>query len=127
MNGNILNDFFNILAGGGLSYPISYPNVKFTPPNDGIWLEVRHFPNENIDDSLSSQQVIKQGLFQVSIMGRQNTGLIAIDTAAQEVAALFPKLTELGESRVSKVPYTSSVLDWDNGKVEQPLTIPYSG
>jgi hypothetical protein len=67
MNSDIIQAFFTQLNDAALGYDIAWPNVDFTPPATGIWLEVSHFPNRGIDTTLSSQSVIRQGLFQVSM------------------------------------------------------------
>ena len=126
MNKDIIQAFFSTLSSANLGYPIAWPNVDFTPPPIGYWLEVSHFPNSGIDVSLSAQQVIRQGIFQVSVMGRQNTGVLGMADVCDEVAAVFPKLTTLSTARVSKMPYAISAVAIDNGKIELPLTIEYS-
>lgn len=127
MNSDILQAFFTALDDAALGYPIAWPNVNFDPPASGVWLVVSHFPNRGIDDSLSSQNIIRQGIFQVSIMGRQNDGIFNLEQAAAEVAAVFPKLTALSDVKVSQVPYTTTAIAISDGRVELPLTIEYSG
>lgn len=127
MNSDILQAFFSTLSGASLGYSIAWPNLDFTPPDSGIWLEVSHFPNRGIDFSLAGTEVIRQGLFQVSVMSRQNDGVFDLEQTASEVAAIFPKLTPLSTVRVSRMPYTSAAISLDGGKVELPLTVEYSG
>lgn len=127
MNNDIIEAFNTILAGAALGYPIAWPNVKFTPPNSGVYLRVTHAANRGIDDTLAGQNVIRQGLFQVTIVDHQNEGIIELNTVAGEVAALFPKLTPLADVRVSRVPYVNSVADVGGGYVQLALTIEYSG
>lgn len=127
MNSDIMQAFFSRLDSAALGYPIAWPNVDFTPPGSGNWLQVAYFPNRGIDNSLSGQSVIRQGLFQVSVMGRQNTGGFTLESIAQEVADLFPKLTDLADVKVSRQPYLTSQLSVSSGVVELPLTIEYSG
>lgn len=127
MNADIMQAFFTALDDAAFGYPIAWPNVSFDPPNSGIWLEVTHFPNRGIDDSLSSKNIIRQGILQVTVMGRQNTGVFDLEQAAAEVAAVFPKLTALSDVKVSRVPYTTTAIAVSDGRVELPLTIEYSG
>ena len=126
MNSDILDAFFTILSDANLGYPISWPNVDFTPPDSGNWLVVTHFPNKGLDFTLSSQSIIRQGILQVLICGRPGEGLIKLDGIAAEVAALFPKLTELSDVMVSRVPYVASAITADGARTELPLTIEYS-
>lgn len=127
MNADLLQSFFSTLDGAALGYEIAWPNVPFDPPNTGVWLEVSHFPNRGLDESLSDTDVIRQGIFQVSAMGYQNTGLFDVENAAAQVAAVFPKLTPIGNTKVSRQPYTVSAIAVSNGRIELPLTIEYSG
>ena len=126
MQSAIIEDFMTQLEAANLGYPISYPNVKFKDVDD-IYLEVTHAPNSPIDDTLSSQSVVQRGLFQVSVIGRQNTGIIELNEIAQEVANVFPKLTPIADVKVSRVPYTISAVDISGGRVELPVTIEYIG
>ena len=127
MHNDILQAFNTALNDAALGYEISWPNIDFTPPTSGVWLEVSHFPNRGIDRTLSGQNVIRQGMFQVVIGFRHGDGIFAANTAAQAVADVFPKLTALSNVKVSKVPYISATIDIEDGRVEMPLTIEYSG
>lgn len=127
MNQDIMQAFFSTLSSANLGYPIAWPNVPFTPPNSGTWLEVSHFPNRGIDNSIAGQQVIRQGIFQVSVLARQNIGVFDLEQVAAQVAAVFPKLTPLANVKVSRVPYTTAALSISDGRVELPLTIEYTG
>ena len=126
MNSDIYAAFCTLLNDAALGYPIAWPNVKFTDTDD-IYLQVEHFPNRGIDETLSGQQVISQGLFQVSVIGKQGDGVQKSVEIAEEVAAVFPKLTQIDVVRVSRVPYLLSQLTIDKGRTELPLTIEYSG
>ena len=127
MNSDILQAFFTELSDAALGYPIAWPNVPFERPNTGQWLEVTHFPNKGLDVTLAGQSVIRQGLFQVAVVNTQNGGIFDLEVAAAEVAAVFPKLTPLANVRVSAVPYSSSAISVDDGRVALPVTIAYSG
>ena len=126
MHSAIINDFLNQLEAANLGYPIANPNVRFDDV-EGIYLQVTHAPNSPIDDTLSSQSVVQRGLFQVSVIGRQNTGIIKLNDIAQEVANVFPKLKPIADVKVSRVPYTISAVEISGGRVELPVTIEYIG
>ena len=126
MHSAIIEDFLTQLEAANLGYPIAYPNVKFDDV-EGVYLEVTHAPNSPIDDTLSSQSVVQRGLFQVSVIGRQHSGIIRLNDIAQEVANVFPKLTPIASVKVSRVPYTIAQVAIEGGRVELPVTIEYVG
>lgn len=126
MNSDITQAFFEAINNAGLGLSISFEGVKFTPPDKGQWLELTTFPNNGLDPSLSSNSVIAQGVLQVNVCDRPNTGLIPLQQTAEAVAALFSKGTIIsGLVRASRAPYTSSALSLDD-RVALPLSIMYS-
>lgn len=126
MNSDILEAFYTIIDAAGLGVPIAYSGIKFTPPDNGKWLELSYLPNTGIDQSIKSASVLAQGLFQVNVCDRPNTGELALQNLAETVAALFPKNTPInGLARVSRAPYTSSMISLDD-RIILPLTVSYS-
>lgn len=117
-------DKINTEFGGDFS--ISYEGYSFTPPASGVWLELKHFPNTGVDQSLASNTVLAQGIFQVTAKSRKEKGIMHIQNTCDLVAAEFPKNTVIaGTCRVSAVPYQSSPLTEDD-RISVGLTIPYS-
>lgn len=111
-----------------LSLPVAWPGLPKVPPSSGMWLEVKHFPNEPIDIGWKpvSHPV---GFFQVSVCFRPgtNTGqnsLIAASTVADQVISAFPAETEIDETTVRKQPWQSPAIDLKD-KSFIPVTIPY--
>lgn len=128
MNNDIFDAFMIKLRDAALGYRIEYPNVNNdTAVNGEMYLRVTHFPNRGIDATHADQFVIRQGLFQVEVVGRSKIGVNVFNDAASAVAAVFPKLTVLSNVIVNRQPYISSVVDIDGHKASMPLTIPYSG
>ena len=126
MNSQILESFFTLMTDAAFGYPIAYEGIKFCPPDSGPWLELSFLPNEGIDQSLSSDSVLSQGILQVNVCNRPNTGIIELNQIAETVMALFPKSTSIfGLVRVSRSPYTSSVITLDDRQI-LPISISYS-
>jgi len=108
--------------------PVAYPNVPFTPPAAGIWLELRWFPNETntygmADDNLC---VTLAGFGQVSVCDRPGAGLAAAGDVADAVVDWFAKGTSLGVARVERQPWVSSVVQGDD-RVMLPVTVRWRG
>ena len=109
------------------SLPISWPGVQFEPPNSGMWLAVRHFPNQpnNIGWQVDAQQEYL-GFLQVQVFTRPGSGIVNALEMAEDVVAHFAKGTEFGPVCVSARPYISPDVtesDW----IFIPVTIPYRG
>jgi hypothetical protein len=127
-NTEIMTSFYTIVRDSTIvpSASIGYDGKSFTPPNTGNWLELSFMPNRGIDQSLSSNAILKQGLLQVNIGGRPNKGIAGLQAIADQVAALFPKNTVLsGIARVSSIPYASDDISMDDRTI-LPVTISYS-
>lgn len=118
---------FDHLIALGSALPISWPNVKFTPPASGLWMEIRHFPNDNRTLGMeSSARTLFVGLFQIAIYFRPETGEIAAAEQAETIIDHFSKGTALGPVRVSARPSSSAaIMEDDRGFI--PVTIPYRG
>lgn len=124
---DILTGVFTRMGTLATSLPIAWPGVNFTPPNSGMWLQIRHFPNEpnNIGWQTDAQQEYI-GFVQVQVFTRPGTGIVNATEIAEEVIAHFAKGTEFGPVCVSRRPYTSpDVVDSD--WIYIPVTIPYRG
>ena len=110
----------------GNVYKISYEGYTFDPPDTGIWLEVKHMPNNGIDQSINGSGVLAQGMFQVNVVNRKEQGIISLQNVAELVQAAFPKSSAItGLCRVSRAPYQSSPLTLDD-RLIIGVTIPYS-
>jgi len=124
---DILNGALARMDGYATSLPIAWPGIKFTPPQSGMWFEVRYFPNEPNHfpwDDDGKQTYI--GFLQVSVFGRPNEGIVSLTEEAEGIKARFPKGTAFGPVRVSRTPYLLSPIEEDNS-IQIPVTIPYRG
>lgn len=113
------------LSVGSPALPIAYPEIAFTPPADGKWLEVAIFYNQPKWQGLTSGRM-DQGLLQVTVVWPKNLGVPAPLRHAQDVIDHFPKgLTLTGNVRVQGQPYASSPFV-DAADVRVPITIPWA-
>lgn len=125
-NAQIAEAFFTTVNDAALGYPIAYPSITFDPPDSGNWLELSFMPNTGIDQGIASPTVLKQGLLQVNVGGRPNSGLIPMQAISDTVAALFAKNSVLsGLVRISRTPYTTDIISLDDRQL-LPITIEYS-
>lgn len=76
------------LAVGSPVLPIAYPEVAFTPPASGRYLEVRVFANRSAWQSIAGGGM-GQGLLQVTVVWPKGQGVITAGQAADAVAAHF--------------------------------------
>lgn len=124
---DILTGALDHLVALGSPLPIAWPNVNFTPPSTGEWLEARHFPNTT--RTLGWQADAKSeylGFVQISVYFRPNTGIVTATTEAQSIADHFAKGTLLGPVRVSqRASLAAAVFEDAFGFI--PVTIPYRG
>lgn len=104
--------------------PIAYPDVAFTPPADGKYVEARIFYNRPAYEGLKSGR-LDQGLLQITVVWPKDQG-IAPMSDVQAVIDHFPKgLTLTGAVRVSGQPYaTTPLLDGSDTRI--PITIPWA-
>ncbi len=117
-------DKMNTEFGG--TFSISYEGYSFTPPASGVWLEVKHLPNNGIDQSINGSGVLAQGMFQVNVVNRKEKGIISLQNVAELVQVAFPKASNItGLCRVSRAPYQSTPLTMDD-RLIIGVTIPYS-
>jgi len=130
-----------ILDAGALGYPVSKPGGVafngdgtrmqggFTPPDEGIWLEVEFQPNSGIDNGLAADDdVIPNGSFTIMVMARPSVyGIFPVSSAAGDVAALYPKNKTLsGLVRVSRSPQLIN-LPKQSDRFGIMVSVPYSG
>ena len=123
---SILDGAFSHTASYSTALTIAWPGVDFTPPSEGLWLEVSIFPNEPDNYSWDDETQEFMGFLQVSVYGRPGSGIYGLTDEAESIIAHFPKGTALGPVRVSQRPYLRPVVI-DGEAHFIPVTIPYKG
>jgi hypothetical protein len=110
------------LSVGSPALPIAYPDVAFTPPADGKYLEVSIFYNRPAWEGLAAGRM-DQGLLQVTVVGPKGQGIPALMRLASDVIDHFPKGLGLsGGVKISRQPYAASPL-LDDADTRVPVTI----
>lgn len=128
----ILNNFAEHLALFAAEFspplPVSYPNVAFTPPATGVWLELRWFPNETRTYGMqdTSPCAVLTGFGQVTVCERTGAGIVGGLGIAGAVVDWFAKGTSFGVARVEVQPWVSSVLQEDD-RTMYPVTVRWRG
>jgi hypothetical protein len=127
MDTEIIKAFFTAVNDFDSCLPASYSGVDFTPPDKGLWVEVKAFPNEpeNISWDADGQQVYL-GFMQVSIYFRSGAGIIDASEKADKIIEYFAKGKDLGPVKVERRPFTGPVIA-DDDYLFIPVTIPYRG
>ena len=86
----LLNDRLGALSLSP-ALPIAWPEVPFTPPSNGKYLEVQYLPNFVARDFIGSDDPHRHvGLYQVTVINPRNGGIIKPIEIAGLVAAHFP-------------------------------------
>lgn len=113
--------------------PIAWPGGSYNPPDQGMWLEVKLFPNEPVDPVWNSDGCYNAiGFFQVLVGFRPGAQaeasgrLIDASELADLVINHYSKGTFLGPVRVLKTPWQSPPVT-ESDKLFIPVTIPYRG
>lgn len=117
---------FSIRAGAfaaAQGLPIAYPDISFTPPPIGQWLEVRAFWNDGANYGMADDgPTVEQGFFRLMACGRTGSGLMDLQTLAESIVAAFPKGTMLAKARVERSPSMSGPIQ-DDDRSTIPVTI----
>ena len=123
-----LTSFCDDLRDLTLTAPVFFPGVEYTPPSSGMWLLVRHFPNENEDLAWDDEApYLVRGFFQVEVNYRHNyKGIWPASELADTIIAAFPKGAPIADVSVEKAPWQSPEIVED-GRNFIPVTIPYYG
>lgn len=116
------------LSVGSPALPVAYPDVDFTPPASGKYLEARFLPNRPAYEGLSSGRM-DQGLLQINVVWPRKQGVIKPNAAAAEVMAHFPKGLRLQGSgvrvKIDREPWAAAPLIEDD-KTVIPVTVSWT-
>lgn len=83
--------------------PIAWPNVTFTKPNDGKYLQVLHFPNTPVDYDWSDYAITHRGILQINVHWSLNVGTVVMHGIVDELTAKFPKGSTLSDGGISVI------------------------
>lgn len=107
---------------------ILWPGIQETPPDKGMWLAVRFFPNKPDNFAWDNDACVHSlGFVQVSVYYRPGQGQVDPSELADALIAHFAKGDALGPVRISERPWQSPSIDEDASKSFIPITIPYLG
>lgn len=109
---------------------IAWPNIKFDPPSDGLWLEVDYFPIEGLDIAWGNDACqLSRGFFQIGVGFRSDAGILAASALSDAIIEHFPKGLLIGSVEVNKKPWTRSAITdrHDSSQSFIPVTISYRG
>lgn len=112
------------LSVGSPTLTISYPDVPFTPPTSGKYLDVALFYNRPAWEGLSEGK-LDQGLLQITVVWPEGQGVIKPAQIADAVRAHFPKGLRMGPAKVSGEPWAASPI-LDAASTRLPVTIPWT-
>lgn len=123
-----LESFCESLQDAALGVPVAWPGTQMNPPSDGIWLLVRHFPNETEDLAWNNDgPIIVRGFFQVEVNYRHSLqGIFPASRLADTIIKEFGKGVQISDVFVEKTPWQSpEVVEDDRNFI--PVTVPYYG
>jgi hypothetical protein len=104
---------------------ILWPGKQEKPPDSGMWLEPKVFPNEPDDIAWDNDSCVDtRGWFQILVYFRPGQGVLEPGVLADALIDFFPKGSALANVRVRKRPWQSPVVT-DKDKLFIPVTIPY--
>ena len=109
----------------GKSYPISWPNVVFTPPEDGEYLEVIFLENQTETRTQDADGVDhRQGFLQINVVWPSGKGIIDAIAVARSIIENFPKGLNLYDVKIGAKPWQSTPIQEDH-KLTVPVSIPW--
>lgn len=130
MTNDAIYDAFAVLVAAFAAaegVPCSYPGVGFTPPTEGVWLELQWFPNETQNyGTADAGPSLLQGFAQLSACYRPGAGIGPGNRMADQIIAAFGKGTTFAGVRVYRKPWVNSVIP-DPERIMHPVTIPWRG
>lgn len=110
-------------AGYSPDLPVAYPDVSFTPPDEGQWLEVVAIWNGNDNYGVGNAgPSVEMGMFRVLVMSRSGLGIMAGQALAEDVCGAFPKGSVFGSAQMDKAPEITGPIQHDD-KTMIPVTM----
>ena len=106
--------------------PVMWPNKGDDPPDTGMWLEARFFPNRPFDNTWAETCGTAKGFCQLIAATRKGQGEVDVSELADDIVAAFPKGKDIGGARVSEQPTRAPAIN-DDSRFYIPVTIYYTG
>ncbi|EPK3183965.1 DUF4128 domain-containing protein [Enterobacter kobei] len=75
--------------------PVSWDNVKFTPPETGVYLQSHDLPATPYSIDLAGTCLVFPGVYQVNVIAKSATGRVLAAQTAKKITALFFQNLEL--------------------------------
>lgn len=109
--------------------PISYENIDFAPPDDGLYAKVQHFPNGTTRYSQTGSDPKQRiGILQLTVVTPLNQGPSNATLIAGQIAEHFPAdlIMRSGAVKVTvtDAPSIAPAIKADASH-DVPLSIPY--
>lgn len=118
--------FMAAVAADFPSVPVSYPDVNFTPPGSGFWLEVSVLRNVEANQPLANRPGIAQGVLQITVCGRSGGGILRFRPLLNQIRAAYRKGRAFASGhRISDNPTELSPLV-EGDKTMLPVSMSYS-
>jgi hypothetical protein len=96
MDAKIADLLMGFFSAGYTTLPIAWPNVEIMPPQES-YVRVSYFKAPSAAATITSHNRL-QGIFQASIILRENAGIIEGMEQADLIAALFKRGTKLRDA-----------------------------
>jgi len=95
---------------GNPELPIAYPDVSFSPPAEGPWLEVSLLHNTAPAFSALAAGHLRQGILQIIVVARPGRGALPTSRIVDQVLAHFPKALRIGPAKVTAEPSAGTAM-----------------
>ena len=118
---SLTSDLFDAVSAtvtSSTTLPIAHAGIHFTPPDNGLWIEVLPFFNGNRDYFAVS---VAQGFFRIAVNSRLGSGIMPALELAEEVATWFPMSSRIGEAVITKSAGIGGIIQ-DHDRITVPVT-----
>lgn len=112
-------------AGVSPPIPVIHQGTSAAPPDTGMWIETRFFPNETDNYGVANAgPSTHKGFCQATVCVRPGVGNIGALAVAESIVSAFKKGTAIGPAKTERQPWISSVLV-ESDRLRNPITIRY--
>jgi hypothetical protein len=107
------------------SIPVSFQNVSFVKPNDGVWLEAFLIPNDTFNRQVDGQGKTLHGFFHINCWTRTGSGMGQAEGVAEALVSLYPLFPKFGPVSIESTPSVDRPMLDESGWVVTPVLISY--